>query len=142
MDRGYDSDRLRKQLRRRGIEPIVGRRKPPTQDGRALRRYKRRWIIERTFAWLGNYRRLIVRNDRSLTIYRWFFSYRVLHDRLTEGFEIASSHKGRSSSGAVEPKHSNPTPQGAPFILRRDDPSEGSLWEYMSKGTSNYLLGL
>ena len=54
MDRGYDSDGLRKELRRRGIEPIVphrqGRRNPPTQDGRALRRYKRRWIIERTIA--------------------------------------------------------------------------------------------
>jgi len=77
MDRGYDSDGLRKQLRRRGIEPIVphrkGRRKPPTQDGRALRRYKRRWIIERTIAWLGNFRRLAVRYDRSLTIYRGFF---------------------------------------------------------------------
>jgi transposase len=77
MDRGYDSDGLRKQLRRRGIEPIVphrkGRRKPPTQDGRALRRYKRRWIVERTFSWLGNYRRLTVRYDHSLTIYRGFF---------------------------------------------------------------------
>jgi len=45
-DRGYDSDPLRKQFARRGIELIVphrkGRRKPPTQDGRTLRRYKRR----------------------------------------------------------------------------------------------------
>jgi len=77
MDRGYDSDGLRKQLRRRGSEPIVphrqGRRKPPTQDGRALRRYKRRWIIERTITWLGNFRRLAVRYDRSLTIYGGFF---------------------------------------------------------------------
>ena len=32
-----------------------------------------RWIIERTFAWLGNYRRLTVRWDRSLTIYNAFF---------------------------------------------------------------------
>ena len=77
MDRGYDSDALRKDLRRRGIEPIIphrkGRRKPPTQDGRVLRRYKRRWKVERTFAWFGNFRRLVVRYDRSLTIYRGFF---------------------------------------------------------------------
>jgi len=77
MDRGYDSDGLRKELRRRGIEPIAphrpGRRKPPTQDGRSLWRDKRRWIIERTIAWLGNFRRLTVRYDRSLTIYRGFF---------------------------------------------------------------------
>jgi len=77
MDRGYDSDGLRKQLRRRGIEPIIphrkGRRKPPMQDGRGLQRYKRRWIVQRTFAWLGTFRRLVVRYDRSLTIYRGFF---------------------------------------------------------------------
>jgi len=77
MDRGYDSDGLRRQLRRLGIEPIIphrkGRRKPSMQDGRALRRYKRRWIVERTFAWLGNFRRLTVRYDRSLTVYRGFF---------------------------------------------------------------------
>jgi len=76
-DRGYDSDPLRKQLARRGIELIAPHRrnrcKTPTQDGRALRRYKRRWIVERTFAWLGNFRRLVVRYDRSLTIYQAFF---------------------------------------------------------------------
>ena len=76
-DRGYDSDPLRKQLARRGIELIAphrkNRRKPPTQDGRALRRYRRRWTVERTFAWLGNFRRLVVRYDRSLTVYRGFF---------------------------------------------------------------------
>ena len=76
-DRGYDSDPLRKQLAGRGIELIAphrkNRRKPATQDGRALRRYKRRWIVERTFAWLGNFRRLVVRYDRSLTIYHAFF---------------------------------------------------------------------
>src|ERR1700739_3460216 len=95
MDRGYDSDPLRKQLRRRGIDPMVpprkGRRKPPTQDGRALRRYKRRWIVERTFSWLGNYRRTTGGFYPSLSALRGFFSHRLLHDRLTEGFEIASS---------------------------------------------------
>ena len=76
-DRGYDSDPLRGRLARRKIELIAphrrGRRKPPTQEARSLRRYRRRWIVERTFAWLGNYRRLTVRWDRSLTIYGAFF---------------------------------------------------------------------
>ena len=76
-DRAYDSDPLREQLAARGIELIApqrkNRRKPPTHDGRALRRYKRRWTVERTFAWLGNFRRLVVRHDRSLTIYQAFF---------------------------------------------------------------------
>lgn len=75
-DKGYDSDPLRQRLRRRGIELIAphrhNRRKSPTQDGRALRRYRRRWTVERTLAWLGNFRRLVVRYDRSLTIYRAF----------------------------------------------------------------------
>src|SRR5438876_590453 len=39
----------------------------------ALRRYRRRWKVERTFAWLGNFRHLVVRYDRSLTIYSAFF---------------------------------------------------------------------
>ncbi len=76
-DRGYDSDPLRKRLAARGIELIAphrwNRSKPVTQDGRALRRYRRRWKIERTFAWLGNFRHLVVRYDRSLTIYSAFF---------------------------------------------------------------------
>jgi transposase len=76
-DKAYDSDPLRKRLRRRGIELICphksNRVRPATQDGRALRRYRRRWIIERTIGWLGNFRRLVVRYDRSLAIYRAFF---------------------------------------------------------------------
>jgi transposase len=76
-DGGYDSDALRFRLRRRGIELICrhkrNRVRPTTQDGRELCRYRRRWIVERTLAWLGNFRRLVVRYDRSLTIYRRFF---------------------------------------------------------------------
>jgi len=94
-DKTYDSDPLRERLRQRGIELICPHKKnrvrPATQDGRALRRYRRRWIVERTNAWLGNFRRLVVRYDRSLTIYGAFFHYRLLHDRLTEGCAIASS---------------------------------------------------
>jgi len=40
------------------------RKRPKTQDGRKLRRYKRRWKIERLFAWLDNFRRLVVRYER------------------------------------------------------------------------------
>jgi len=76
-DKTYDSDPLRKRLRQRGSELICPHKKnrvrPATQDGRALRRYRRRWIVERTNAWLGNFRRLVVCYDRSLTIYGAFF---------------------------------------------------------------------
>ncbi len=77
LDRGYDSDPLRERLAGRGIEMICphrkNRRRPKTQDGRKLRRYKRRWKVERTFAWLGNFRRLVVRYERYLKMYRAFF---------------------------------------------------------------------
>jgi len=77
-DKGYDSDPLREQLARRcGIELIVPHRqnriKPPTQDGRPLRRYRRRWKIERLFAWLGNFRRLVTRYEHLLVTYQAFF---------------------------------------------------------------------
>ena len=63
-DKAYDSDQLDEQLRREGIEMIAphrGTRKRKTQDGRRLRRYERRWIVERFFAWLQWRRRLLVR---------------------------------------------------------------------------------
>lgn len=68
-DKAYDSDKLDERLRReRGIEMIAPhrmnrRRRAPTQDGRPLRRYARRWKVERLFAWLHNYRRVVVRWD-------------------------------------------------------------------------------
>jgi transposase len=75
-DRAYDSDPLRERLAHLGIELITphrrGRTKPPTQDGRPLRRYRRRWKVERLFAWLNNYRRLVVRWDHDPNIYRAF----------------------------------------------------------------------
>ncbi len=48
------------------------RKKPRTQDGRKLRLYRRRRKIERLFAWLGNFRRLVVRYERKVENYRGF----------------------------------------------------------------------
>jgi transposase len=75
-DKAYDSDPLDEQLRARGIALIAPhrakRRKPKTQDGRALRRFKRRWKVERRNAWLLNARRVVVRYDRDLEHYYGF----------------------------------------------------------------------
>ena len=69
-DRGYDSNPARALLMKREIEPIIPKRrnnkKATHQDGRKLRRYKRRWIIERTNSWLQNFRRLVVRYERKV----------------------------------------------------------------------------
>jgi transposase len=76
-DKGYDSDPLRQRLRQRGTEliaPYLSTRKARRfEDKRKLRRYRRRWKVERTNAWLQNFRRIQVRYDRILTVYQGFF---------------------------------------------------------------------
>lgn len=66
-DKAYDADKLDERIwNERGVKLIAphraGRRR--TQDGRELRRYKRRWKVERLFAWLQNFRRLVTRYER------------------------------------------------------------------------------
>jgi transposase len=66
-DRAYDSDTLDAQLAELGVELIAphrsNRARAATQDGRPLRRYRRRWKIERLWSWLFNYRRVATRFD-------------------------------------------------------------------------------
>jgi transposase len=75
-DRAYDADPLDAALLELGIEMIAphrrNRKRPKTQDGRPLRRYRRRWKVERLFAWLGNFRRLVVRYERHALNYLGF----------------------------------------------------------------------
>ena len=63
-DKAYDSEPLDEALLEQDIEMIAphrkNRKKRETQDGRKLRRYKRRWKVERLFAWLQNFRRLVI----------------------------------------------------------------------------------
>lgn len=68
-DRAYDSDGLDERLwEERGIDLIArhrgNRRRAETQDGRPLRRMRRRWLVEWLFAWLQNYRQLVNRYER------------------------------------------------------------------------------
>ena len=73
-DKAFDSDPLDERLRtERGIELIAPNRTyrgRKTQDLRKLRRYKRRWKVERLFAWLQNFRRLVVRYEYYLENFR------------------------------------------------------------------------
>jgi transposase len=59
-DRGYDHDKYRRELRRRGVRPVIARR--GTAHGSGIGR--QRWVVERTFAWLHNLRRLRIRYER------------------------------------------------------------------------------
>ena len=64
-DKAYDSDPWHASLSDRGIDRVApykkNRKRPATQDGRRLRRYKQRFKVERCFAWLEDFRRLVVR---------------------------------------------------------------------------------
>jgi transposase len=75
-DRAADSDPLRERLAARQIELICphrrGRKRPATQDGRPLRRYRKRWIIERTIAWLQSFKRLVTRYEFYSFLYHSF----------------------------------------------------------------------
>lgn len=66
-DRAYDSDPLDATLHQRGIQMIaphkINRVRVSTQDGRVLRRYRRRWKIERLNAWLQQFRRVVTRYE-------------------------------------------------------------------------------
>jgi transposase len=75
-DKAYDSDKLRASLGDRGIRLLVPyrrNRKGRKQSPEVEERYQHRWKIERTFAWLGNFRRLVVRYERLITVYLGFF---------------------------------------------------------------------
>lgn len=78
-DLAYDSDPLDNKLKRRKIELIAphkcNRRKRHTQDKRKLRRYCRRWKIERLFAWIQNFRRCVVRYDYHTINYLGFIQF-------------------------------------------------------------------
>lgn len=75
-DKAYDSDPLDERLARQGVAMIaphrVNRVRPATQDGRELRRYRRRWKVERLFAWLHNFRRLVTRYEYKLENFKGF----------------------------------------------------------------------
>jgi transposase len=69
-DRGYDHDKYRRLLWKRGIKPAIARRQ--TGHGSGLGR--ERWVVERTFAWLHNHRRLLIRTDRRDDIHEGFLA--------------------------------------------------------------------
>lgn len=69
-DRGYDAVGIPHGLRTRGILPLLAMRR--TAHGSGLGRW--RWVIERTFAWLNQFRRLRVRYDKRADIHEAFLS--------------------------------------------------------------------
>jgi len=82
-DKAYDSDPLDAKLDNEyGIELIAPNRrgrKRRTQDGRRLRRYRKRWKVERLFAWMHNFRRLVTRWEYHIENFLGFVHLACLH---------------------------------------------------------------
>src|SRR5271163_2541687 len=71
-DKAYDDDNLDDQMAEMGVEMIAPNRsnRSQTQDGRPMRRYKKRWTVERTIAWLQHFRRLCIRWEKSTMLFQ------------------------------------------------------------------------
>jgi transposase len=85
-DRGYDSSEFRRILRRRGIQVCIPPKRRPVswraKRGRPVvarkEDYRHRYTVERSFAWLGNFRRLLIRWERLFAVYRAWFAVALL----------------------------------------------------------------
>lgn len=69
-DRGYDSEPHRQWLRKRGIQPVLAKRNTPHGSGLGVHR----WVVERTLAWLHQYKRLRIRYERRTDIHEAFLA--------------------------------------------------------------------
>ncbi len=65
-DRGYDYDKYRRLLWQRGIKPLIARRGVAHGSGLG----KTRWVVERTFAWLHQFKRLRIRYERRADLHQ------------------------------------------------------------------------
>ncbi len=87
-DKAADADWLRETLDARGIELICphrcNRKKSAIQDGRSLRRYKRRYKVERSISWLFNNRRLITRWEYYPELFEGFLHLACLYTVMTK----------------------------------------------------------
>jgi len=82
-DKAYDSDALDAHLQRRfGVSLVAphrsNRTRTKTQDGRTLRRYRRRWKVERFFAWLYNFRRVVIRYEHNIQNFLGFIRLAII----------------------------------------------------------------
>jgi transposase len=107
-DRGYDSKAFRQALRRRGIAMCIPPKRRPAswraKRGRPVvaRKddYRRRYTVERSFAWLGTYRRLLIRWERLFTVYRAWFAVALLRVCLRRWVRVGAQQSHSESKEA------------------------------------------
>jgi transposase len=72
-DKGYDSKVIRRALKRRGIRPCIPHRwHKNLTEKEDIEDYAKRWHVERTFAWIGNFRHLTLRYERKISSFLAF----------------------------------------------------------------------
>ena len=64
LDKGYDSDAIRRRVRRRGYVPHIRSRGEEHSEKCMLGKRPRRWVVERVASWLNRYRRILVRWEK------------------------------------------------------------------------------
>lgn len=69
LDKGYDCDAIRQQLRRRGYVPHIRSRGEEQSEKRMRGKRARRWVVERVASWLNRYRRILVRWEKKAANY-------------------------------------------------------------------------
>jgi IS5 family transposase len=83
-DKGYDSKGFRRQLRYRKLKPMIPKRqfknKPKVRCPKP-KLYQKRWTIERTFAWLEKFRKLVLRYEYKINNWKgfWYLGCSILH---------------------------------------------------------------
>jgi transposase len=95
-DRGYDHDKYRRELWARGVKPVIARRQ--TEHGSGLG--SERWVVERGFAWLHNFRRLRTRYERLAELHQAFLRARLRGHLPTHAWLAMIRCYSRSSSSA------------------------------------------
>ncbi len=69
LDKGYDSNAIRKRLQRRGYTPHIKSRGEEQVEKRSRGKRARRWVVERVASWLNRYRRILVRWEKKVANY-------------------------------------------------------------------------
>jgi transposase len=73
-DRAYDSEPHRQELRRRGIEPVLAKRRTPHGSGLGVFR----WVVERTLSWLHGFRKLRFVTEKNLDMQYAFLNLAII----------------------------------------------------------------
>ena len=83
LDKGYDSQEVRRFLERRHYQPHVKSRGQEASQRRKNKRFRaRRWVVERTHSWINRFRRLLIRWEKKspnyLALLQFAFAYNTL----------------------------------------------------------------